>query len=72
MRLSLLWIDNIAPVEITPAQPLNQDLCSCRIGGKGDLILVTESFHLVDIVKAFWIGRITEEQDQINFVIGDP
>ncbi len=72
MRLSLLWIDNIAPVEIASTQPLNQDLCRCGIGGKGDLILVTEPLYFIDIVKALWVSRITEEQDQIDLVIGDP
>ena len=45
----LLGVDDIAPIQVAPAQALDKDLGGGGIGGKGNLILVTEPLDLIDI-----------------------
>ena len=68
--LSLLRIDDVAPVEIAAAQALHQDLGRSRIGGEGDLILVAQTLYLVYVVEALGIGRISEEKHKVDLIEG--
>ena len=65
-------VNKLAPVKVTAAQTLHQNLRSGGVGGKGNLILVTKALNLVYIVKALGVCGIAEEENQVDLVEGDP
>lgn len=68
---ALLRVDNVAPVEVAAAQTLHKHLSRGGVGSEGDLILVAQALDLVDIVKAFGVCGVAEEQHEVDLVEGD-
>jgi len=71
-KSSALGVNDISPVKIAAAQTLNEHLRRRGVGRKGDLILVTQAFYLIYIIKAAGIGRIAEKQHKVYLVISNP
>ena len=68
----LFRVDDISPVQVAPAQTLNKNLGRGHIGGEGYVVLITEAGYLIGAGRVNVAGRITEEKDEIDLVIGDP
>ena len=67
----IVGIDDIAPVQIAPAETLDQHLRRRHVGGEGDAVAVAEAGDLINALLGTEIVRVTEIEDEVDLVVCD-
>ena len=70
--IPLAGIDDVAPIEVSALERMDQCFSGCDVGCDRDVVYVAES-EQSGFVRFSWVGadRITKIEQQVDFIAGD-
>ena len=65
-------VDDLSPFKVAPLHAADQRLCRGNVGGKGNVVHITQTQQVVVIgFMGFGGQRISKEDQQVNLVAGN-